>query len=767
MISSNFMVPWSFLDGLETSAKKDTSIAKTTFAQAVKNTGDVSLAHLPQPCFKGDVVAVKISEAAYQAGLQRCRNNPHGRLILAKGDQPIKFAELKPKLIELWSLVGKWSMISLGRGFYEFAFSSTEDMRSICATSSWNIKPVGIGSPISPDAATTNRSFGHIARVLVDVNLKNSIPNQVLVERDEFEFLVGVEVENMPTFCSGCQEIDLDIENNEEVNTNGLERLVLHQEDNLSEAPNVVAARDMGIVGRLWAEEEEMSSEEEPFIEVHSKSQHKKLKKKVQGFGNAKTRLVLKNYCLENKPAMVFIVEPMIGFDEVNPLFWAALKLKGFGFNERGNSKPNLWGLCDTDLNPQVIGTSNQHITSAFEVSCSTLPRIDSDHHPLLLCFSLAATPRFSSFKFYKMWLSNVDCQRVVAEVWRMEVVGCPMFALSQKLKLLKNELKSWNTLALGNIHDRVKRAWASVDSIQGVINIMGHDEELLIQENLAQSLKSNLLALNNLIQEYAQASSQHINLAKCKFYTANVAARRISNLSAILGFNVGSMPFNYLGVPFFKGKPRRIHLQPIADRITVKLATWKGLSLSIMARVELVKSVIHSMLAYSFHIYAWPASLIKDIDGCIRNFIWFGDTKTRKIVTMTWKIVCSPVKAGGLGLRSRFDIGKSPGSRFFKSSIWCGIKANWSLVMQNYRWLVGVGDKVNFWRENWLGTALVAKVSDFMWNSTWTIPKVIVEAYPGVVEDIVQVNICRKQDKLIWQGTTDGTLSLKADFIS
>ncbi|KAE9590364.1 hypothetical protein Lalb_Chr21g0318811 [Lupinus albus] len=45
-----------------------------------------------------------------------------------------------------------------------------------------------------------------------------------------------------------------------------------------------------------------------------------------------------------------------------------------------------------------------------------------------------------------------------------------------------------------------------------------------------------------------------HVNLAKYKFYTCNGNSRRIQNLSAILGFNVGNMPFNYLGVPSLKG---------------------------------------------------------------------------------------------------------------------------------------------------------------------------------------------------------------------
>lgn len=49
------------------------------------------------------------------------------------------------------------------------------------------------------------------------------------------------------------------------------------------------------------------------------------------------------------------------------------------------------------------------------------------------------------------------------------------------------------------------------------------------------------------------------------------------------LGFAQGQIPFTYLGVPIFKGKPKVAHLQPITDKIKTKLATWKGSLLSIM----------------------------------------------------------------------------------------------------------------------------------------------------------------------------------------
>jgi hypothetical protein len=79
-----------------------------------------------------------------------------------------------------------------------------------------------------------------------------------------------------------------------------------------------------------------------------------------------------------------------------------------------------------------------------------------------------------------------------------------------------------------------------------------------------------------------------------------------------LLGFVAGLIPFNYLGCPIFIGKPKTVYFQSIADKIKVKLASWKGALLSIIGRVQLVKYIIHGMLVYFFHIYDWPRNLLK-----------------------------------------------------------------------------------------------------------------------------------------------------------
>jgi len=72
-----------------------------------------------------------------------------------------------------------------------------------------------------------------------------------------------------------------------------------------------------------------------------------------------------------------------------------------------------------------------------------------------------------------------------------------------------------------------------------------------------------------------------------------------------LLGLSIGSLPFIYLGTPIFKGKPKRIHFQPIADRVKLKLANWKASLLSIAGRVQLVKSVIQGMLIHTMNVYS------------------------------------------------------------------------------------------------------------------------------------------------------------------
>jgi hypothetical protein len=143
-------------------------------------------------------------------------------------------------------------------------------------------------------------------------------------------------------------------------------------------------------------------------------------------------------------------------------------------------------------------------------------------------------------------------------------------------------------------------------------INVPSHSfyaDDLMV---FCKGKLSGLNALKDLFDSYALQSGQSINTAKSTIFSGSITQGRLNLMVNLLNFQIGSLPFNYLGIPIFRGKPKVCWLQPIADKIHAKLSAWKASLLYMAGRVQLVRSVIQSMLIYSITIYSWPVSLIK-----------------------------------------------------------------------------------------------------------------------------------------------------------
>ncbi|MCH84492.1 NBS resistance protein [Trifolium medium] len=224
-----------------------------SFAQALVNEEvDVSRTPLPTPSVKGDSICVKITQKEYYKGVEDCMNHLHGRLIMPKSERSLTAKELSVKLGSIWKNLSPWKLAPLGKGFFEFRFSKAEDKRKVWSLGTFNLMPGllrlskwesdfnprtqrqthvqswvrisnlpqeywrprtlfeiagGVGTPLMLDAATKKRSFGHYARILVDVDLSKRLFDEIMVEREGFAFFVQVVYENLPDFCNHCQTI--------------------------------------------------------------------------------------------------------------------------------------------------------------------------------------------------------------------------------------------------------------------------------------------------------------------------------------------------------------------------------------------------------------------------------------------------------------------------------------------------------------------------------------------------------------------------------
>ena len=64
-----------------------------------------------------------------------------------------------------------------------------------------------MGTLIALDEFTRSSSFGHFARVLVDIDLLGNMPNEISVERDSYAFFSSINYEKLPLFCNFCNNI--------------------------------------------------------------------------------------------------------------------------------------------------------------------------------------------------------------------------------------------------------------------------------------------------------------------------------------------------------------------------------------------------------------------------------------------------------------------------------------------------------------------------------------------------------------------------------
>ena len=319
-----------------------------------------------------------------------------------------------------------------------------------------------------------------------------------------------------------------------------------------------------------------------------------------------------------------------------------------------------------------------------------------------------------------------------------------------------------------------------------------------------------SLQALKNLFTRYANCAGQVISARKSTIFAGGITQGRLQNIIDLLGFEVGTLPFNYLGVPIFKGRPKVSYLQPIADKVKAKLAAWKASLLSIAGRAQLIKSVIFSMLTHSMSIYSWPISLLKTIEKWFRNFLWSGEVTKRKLVTVAWKKVCKPYDEGGLGFRSLICLNESFNLKLcwdlmhsqeewanilkarvirrnkvinhhIYSSIWTGIKSEHWNIMENSRWLIGNGRNIHFWNDSWFRVPLADHLNltpmeissypkyvvDYISNFHWHIPEGILIQHPELRSLASKVTIPREEsdDRLIWKHNSNGELSLKDSY--
>ncbi|KAL0292831.1 UNVERIFIED_CONTAM: hypothetical protein Sradi_6970500 [Sesamum radiatum] len=180
-----------------------------------------------------------------------------------------------------------------------------------------------------------------------------------------------------------------------------------------------------------------------------------------------------------------------------------------------------------------------------------------------------------------------------------------------------------------------------------GIVNLCFADDVLIFCSGTVDSVST----IRDALAEFAALSGLEVNPGKSQIILSRSVSCRQQILET-LGFQEGSLPLKYLGVPLVSSRLTIADCRPLIHKLDCRLAGWEQLNLSLAGRTQLIRSVLSSLHTYWASVFILPKSVIAVIEQRMRTFLWKGATGSG-YAKVSWAQVCRPKVEGGLGIRS------------------------------------------------------------------------------------------------------------------
>ena len=303
-------------------------------------------------------------------------------------------------------------------------------------------------------------------------------------------------------------------------------------------------------------------------------------------------------------------------------------------------------------------------------------------------------------------------------------------------------------------------------------------------------------------LDDFYSVSGLKASMEKSQIFFSCVKPNMRRIILGILPFDIGKIPFKYLGIPMCVNMLFKRDCFALVDKIKLRVCNWKNKMLSFAGRLQLINSVLTSIHVYWASIFKIPIATIREIEMICRNFLWANGEVVRGKAKVKWSDVCKPKINGGLGIKDlRFWNDALLIKHIWnlisnKKSLWVQwVRENyigdgnfweiWQKKSMNWTWkrflelrktvrhhivsCVGDGRNTSLWHDWWhpigiLSTIISRRdwfrngfsenslVSDVLTNDTYRWPVDWVINFPGLKDAPMFCNIGNQKDITVWR---------------
>jgi hypothetical protein len=314
----------------------------------------------------------------------------------------------------------------------------------------------------------------------------------------------------------------------------------------------------------------------------------------------------------------------------------------------------------------------------------------------------------------------------------------------------------------------------------------------------------------------FALRSGLSPNLSKSDIFFGNVPQATKEAILNCLPFRMGTFPIRYLGVPLSPVSLKVADFGVLVTKVRNRILNWKSKFLSLGGRKQLIVSVLQSLQLYWMAIFAFPSTIIHDLEALFRDFLWSHGNSSKGRCRVAWSLVCRPKHSGGLGFKRLSVWNRSLLTKHIwdlalpKSSLWvrwvrmhylrgenlwvARVTQRWSWVLRKIMLIrpqirpfikstIGNGSLVNAWEDFWMGCgplssfisyrfihasglSVTTTVSDLALAFSSSFPDAWTSRFPSLVNVSLPVIRDNAQDGLTWISDSRGDVPFSVSVV-